>query len=201
MHNNPGHILIAAVLAGFAACASAQNVLLDVNLFYAAPDAGGNDDFHTGKTLWLNGSYFFLPWLAVTGGVLVSEEIREKPASDVVGSYQASVESRAISLGLRPEKAFSERNRVYARAGVLLYSTELVVEEDFGPGVPNGSRSDSTSGYGYFATVGWGHSFTPAVSFQLELGNMTQLGLFEDKSAKPFDLSHTGFSIGLGYAF
>ena len=181
----------------------AENMLVDVNLFYTVPDAGGNDDFHTGKIPSINFNYYYQPWLAFTAGIYFSEEIFDNTQTDIVGTFQASIESQGLMLGVRPEYKFSERNKVYARTGLLTYKTKVTVREFFEPGLPFGTTSDSADGTGYYFTLGWAHSFTPSISFQLEFGTQKQLDLFDGKTTpdRVFDLTLTGFSLGLGYAF
>ncbi|MFV2061603.1 MAG: outer membrane protein [Gammaproteobacteria bacterium] len=180
---------------------NADKMLIDVNLLFSVPDAGGNDNFHTGKTLLVNYNYYFKSWLIVTGGVFVSEKISTNPASDVVSIHQETIQSRGITFGVRSEHKFSKRNKIYGRLGLLYYASKLTVDEYFDSGIPVGSVSDTTDGYGYYAAMAWAHSFTRQVSLQLELYTMAQLDLFKDKSTTPFDLKNTGISIGVGYAF
>ena len=183
--------------------AYSKNKSIDGNVLYTIPDAGGTDDFHTGKLLSLNYNYYYLPWLALTTGLFFSEEIFDEVQTDIVGTYQASIETHGLSFGLRPEYKLSERNKIYARAGILLYKTKLTVDEFFEAGLPSGSTSATTDGNGYFIGFGWQHFFTDKVSFQLELKNQNQLDLFDGKtnSDRVLDINYTGFSIGLGYAF
>ena len=174
--------------------------LVDANLLYVVPDAGGNDDFHTGKMLVIGYSYYFKPWLAATASLLLTEEIPEKPQTDVAGDYRGIIETQAIILGIRPEYAFSARNKVYARAGVLAYQTELQVEQYFASGLPNGTTSDDTNGFGYMVAAGWAHNFTQRFSLQVELNYMVQTDLF-DESPDSFDLTSSGGGFGFAYAF
>ncbi len=194
-------IIFIAVCLPVSTSGYAKDMLIDVNVLFAVPDAGSSDDFHTGKTLSVNYNYYFLSWLAATAGVFISEEISTDPITDVVGTYQATIESEGITFGLRSDYQFSKRNRIYGRAGLLLYKSKLTVDEFFSPGVPSGSSSDTTDGQGYFIAIAWAHSFTKRIRFQLELSNMTQLDLFKGETTRPFDLSNTGVSLGLGYAF
>lgn len=174
--------------------------LVDANLLYVVPDAGGNDNFHTGKMLSINYSYYFKNWLAATAGLLLTEEIPEKQQTDVAGDYRGIIQTQAIILGIRPEYAFSERNKVYARMGVLAYQTELQVEQFFGTGMPNGTTSADTNGFGYMVAAGWAHNFTRRFSLQLELNYMVQTDLFEE-SPNSFDLTSSGGGFGFAYAF
>lgn len=181
----------------------AENMFVDGNILYTIPDAGGSDDFHTGKIISINYNQYFLPWLAVTSGIFFSEEIFDEIQTDIVGTFQASLKTYGVTVGVRPEHQFSNRNKIYGRLGILLYDTEINVEDFFGIGLPSGTSSSSTDGKGYFMAIGWAHSFTDSVSFQLELNTQKQLDLFDGKTSPEnvFDLNNTGFSIGLGYAF
>ena len=187
----------------FSANTGAQNSLIDVNIYYAIPDAGGNDTFHTGKTATLNYSYYPLSWLAMSAGIFFSEEIFDQTKTDIVGSYQSSIQTRGMTIGIRPEYRLSKRNKIYFRGGFLLYDTRLTVSEFFEPGRPSGKSSASTQGNGYYLAFGWSHYFTDTVSFQLELASLSQQRLFADqtRSDNVFDLSFRGFSIGLAYGF
>ncbi|VAW61466.1 hypothetical protein MNBD_GAMMA08-1749 [hydrothermal vent metagenome] len=187
----------------FSNFAQAENMLIDSNVFYTIPDAGGSDNFHTGKIVNVNFNYYTLPWLTITGGFFFSEEIADNTRSDIVGTFQASIETRGLALGVRPEYKFSERNKIYNKSGFLYYNTKVKVDEFFEAGLPIGSSSASTNGYGFFISFGWEHSLTQSVTFQLELGTQKQLDLFDGKTTpdRVFDLTTTGFSVGIGYRF
>jgi len=187
----------------FSTVANAENMLVDANILYTIPDAGGSDNFHTGKILSLNYNYYALPWLAVTSGLFLSEEIADNPSTDIVGTFQARIETSGFTVGLRPEYAFSKRNKIYGRAGILVYKTKLTVDEYFAPGLISGSTSDTANGNGFIIALGWAHSFTQKVSLQIELKTQQQLDLFDGKTSADnvFDISYSGFSLGLGYAF
>jgi outer membrane protein with beta-barrel domain len=182
---------------------AADNMFIDVNALYTIPDAGGSDKFHTGKIVNANFNYYSLPWLALTSGFFYSEEIFDNTRTDIVGTYQASIKTQGVTLGLRPEYAFSERNKVFVRVGILFYQTTLTVNEFFAPGLPTGSPTNKTDGNGYLFSLGWAHNFTNQVSFQLELYNQTQTDLFDGKTSADnvFNINYTGFSLGLAYGF
>jgi len=201
MQNLIRNILVVGCLFIPALSYAEDNMLVDVNVLYSVPDAGGSDKFHTGKILSVNYNYYFKSWLAATTGVFISEEISTDPATDVVGTYQATIDTWGVTFGVRAEYLSSNRNKVYARAGLLHYETELTVDEFFAPGLIEGSSTSKADGLGYFAALAWAHSFNKQVSLQLELSTMTQLDLFKGETTRPFDLTNTGFSIGLGYAF
>lgn len=194
-------VLLSCII--FSNAAYSKSKLVDANVLYTIPDTGGTDDFHTGKVVTLNYNYYYLPWLALTTGLFFSEELFDEVQTDIVGTYQASIETRGLSFGLRPEYNLSVQNKIYARTGILLYKTKLIVDEFFEAGLPTGSTNSTTDGNGYFIGIGWQHSFTDKVSFQLELNNQRQLDLFDGKTSpdRVLDVNYTGFSIGLGYAF
>ena len=133
----------------------AKKHLVDASLMFATLDAGGSDNFHTGRMLQINYNYYFTSWLAASAGVIATEEIAEEPQQDIAGEFRGIIQTNALVLGLRPEYVFSDRNRVYARTSVLAYFSELQVEEFFGSGLPNGITSHPTDGYGYLLGFGW----------------------------------------------
>jgi len=198
---NPLRILVAVMCLQIAFICHAEKSLVDANILFAVPDAGGNDDFHTGNIVSINYNYNFLPWLGIYTGVYLSEEIYDDPKKDIVGTFQSHVETRGLTLGVRPEYVFSKRNKIYARVGVLFYKTELTVEEFFATGLPSGSTSGRTDGFGYLTALAWSHTLTEKASFQLELGNMVQLELFEGETSNSFDMSYSGFSLGMSFVF
>jgi len=199
----PYKLILALFCGAFLNTTQADNSLIDANIFYTAPDAGGSDDFHTGKILSVNYNHYALPWLAVTSGFFASEEIADNTRTDIVGTYRPSIKTHGFTIGLRPEFIFSKRNKIYGHAGILLYKTSLKVEEYFAPGLPSGSSTEATDGNGYFISLGWAHSFTKKISFQFELKTLRQLDLYDGKTTAQnvFDMNYTGFSLGMAYAF
>ena len=131
---------------------------------------------------------------------MLTEEIPEKQQTDFGGDYRGIIETQAIVLGVRPEYAFSARNKVYGRIGMLAYQTELQVEQYFGTGKPNGTTSLDTDGFGYMVAAGWAHNFTRRFSLQFELNYMMQSNLFEE-SPNAFDLTSSSGGFGIAYAF
>lgn len=199
----PLKIIIVLISIFFSAVSHAENMLFDANILYTIPNAGGSDDFHTGKIISINYNHYYLPWLAFTGGLFASEEIADNTKTDIVGTYQVNLETRGLTLGLRPEYKFSDRNKIFSRIGLLYYDTSLRVEEFFSPGKISGSNTESTTGNGFFIAIGWSHSLTKKLSFQLELSSQKQLELFAGKASAEgvFDLTNSGFSLGLSYDF
>lgn len=179
----------------------AEDMQLDVNLGWTNLDAGGNDNFKSGKALAVHFDYFLKHWLAADLGLYVSDKTLEESSQDVVGAYRTSIQSQAILLGLKPRYKFSAPYEVYSRLGLQYWRTELEVEEDFGTGIPGGTDSSKDTGYGYYASLGGGYYVTENVMLQIELRHMKQLDLFADTSQFPFDLTINSFSFGLGYRF
>ncbi len=201
--NIPFFIMLISLFCSQAALA--DNMLFDANVLYTNPNISNSDTdkFHTGKILNLNINNYFYPWLGITGGVFISEKIFDQTTTDIAGTSQVSFETHGLTLGIRPEHKFSDRNKVYARLGVLVYKTTLEVNEFFQPGMIAGSSSYSTNGTGYLIASGWAHNLTKSILFQLELYRQTQTDLFYGKTQtdKVFDINSFGFTLGLAYAF
>lgn len=194
-------LLIIVLVACNTKTVQAENMQLDVNLGWTSLDAGGNDEFKSGKALALHYNYFLKHWLAADVGLYVSDKTPEESSQDIVGSFRTSIQSQAILLGLKPRYKFSTPYEVYGRLGLQYWHTELEVEEYFGPGIPEGKVSADDNGYGYYVSIGGGYYVTENVMVQLELRHMEQVDVFEGKSQYPFDLAINSFSFGVGYRF
>lgn len=192
-------------LSVLVACAAipvqAENMQLDVNLGWTGLDAGGNDNFKSGKALAVHFDYFMQRWLAADLGLYVSDRTLEESSQDVVGDFRTGIQSQALLLGLKPRYRFSAPYEVYGRLGLQYWRTELEVEEEFGAGIPGGTDSSKDTGYGYYASIGGAHYVTENVLVQIEIRHMKQLDLFEGDSEFPFDLTINSFSFGIGYRF
>ena len=178
-----------------------KNMQLDVNLMLTNMDAGGNDDFHSGKAVAVQYSYYFNNWLAADIGLLTTDKTLDQDRTDIVGDYRASIQTSSFLLGLKPRYKFSAPYEVYSRFGLLYWSTELEVEEFFAEGIPGGIISATDNGSGYYVSIGGAHYITENVIVQLELRHMKQLDVFEGQSNFPFDLTINALSIGVGYRF
>jgi opacity protein-like surface antigen len=189
------------LVAGMANTVKAENMQLDVNVGWTKLDAGGNDEFKSGRALAVHYGYFLKHWLAADIGLVVSDKTREESRRDIVGDFRTSIQTQAILLGLKPRYKFSTPYEVYGRLGLQYWRTELEVEEYFGPGIPEGAESAKDTGYGYYVSIGGGYYVTENVMVQLEFGHMEQLDVFEGKSRYPFDLAINSFSFGVGYRF
>ena len=189
------------VLLALPFAVNAQNMQLDVNASFTFLDAGGNDDFEMGKALSLFFDYDLKNWLALEAGLFLSDKAQDEVRSDIAGTYQASLGTRMLLLGVKPQHKFDGPFEVYGRLGFSYWYTEIEVEEYFGTGIPGGVTSDSDNGFGYYINLGGLHNITKKVSVQLELSYMMQPDVFEGKSSYPFDLSITSIGIGIGYRF
>ena len=179
----------------------ARNSQLDVNLMLTATDAGGNDDFKSGRTLTAHYNWFLRDWLAVDAGLVVSDKTLEESREDVVGDFRTSYQTQAILLGLKPRHRFATPYEVYGRLGLQFWQTELEVEEYFGTGIPEGADSADDTGLGYYASIGGAYYVTEQWLVQLEIRHMKQRDVFEGKSDFPFDLTINSFGLGVGYRF
>jgi opacity protein-like surface antigen len=194
-------LLVTLLAIGITSLVQAEHRELDVNLGWTSLDAGGGDEFKSGKALALHYNYFLKHWLAADIGLYVSDKTLEQSRKDVVGDFRTSIQSQALLFGLKLRHKFSTPYEVYGRLGIQYWRTELEVEEFFGPGIPSGTDSANDTGLGYFVSIGGGYYVTEKIMVLLELRHMTQLDVFEGKSNFPFDLAINSFSFGLGYRF
>jgi len=178
-----------------------SNMQFDASLLLTALDAGGNDDFHSGRALALHYSYYLTDWLAADAGLLATDKALDQTHQDIVGYYRAAIETRSIQLGIKPRYKASGPYEAYARLGVQYWQTELEVEEYFNESIPAGSTSLSDTGYGYYFSLGGAHYVTDNIIVQLEVARYMQSGVFEGESSYPFDLSITTLGFGIGYQF
>ncbi len=178
-----------------------KSMQLDVNLLLTAMDAGGNDEFKSGKAVAVHYNYYFTNWLAADIGLITTEKTLDESRKDIVGDYRASIQTSSILLGLKPRYKFFAPYEVYSRFGLLYWSTELEVEEYFSESIPGGKVSATDKGSGYYASIGGSHYITENVIVQLELRHMKQLDIFEGQSSFPFDLTINALSVGVGYRF
>jgi opacity protein-like surface antigen len=195
------HLLFAVLIVCMVSTVQAENMQLDVNLGWTRLDAGGNDEFKSGKALAVHYDYFLKPWLAADIGLYLSDKTLEQSREDIVGNYRTSIQSQAILLGVKPRYRFENPYEVFSRLGLQYWRTELEVEEYFGTGIPGGTDSAKDTGYGYYASIGGAYYATEKVLLQIEFRYMEQLDVFEGESQYPFDLAITSFSFGIGYLF
>lgn len=178
-----------------------NNMQLDVNLMLTGMDAGGNDEFKSGKAVAIHYSYYLINWLAADIGLMTTDETLDESRQDIVGDYRASIQTSSFLLGIKPRYRFLAPYEVYGRLGLLYWNTELEVEEYFSETIPGGTSSATDNGSGYYASIGGAHYITENVIVQLELRHMKQLDVFEGQTDFPFDLTINALSIGVGYRF
>ena len=195
------HLLFAVLIVCMVSTVQAENMQLDVNLGWTRLDAGGNDEFKSGKALAVHYDYFLKPWLAADIGLYLSDKTLEQSREDIVGNYRTSIQFQAILLGVKPRYRFENPYEVFSRLGLQYWRTELEVEEYFGTGIPGGTDSAKDTGFGYYASIGGAYYATENVLLQIELRYMEQLDVFEGKTQYPFDLAISSFSFGIGYRF
>jgi hypothetical protein len=129
-----------------------KSMQFDVNLLLTDFDAGGNDDFHSGKAVAVHYNYYFNSWLAADIGLFTTEKTLDQDRTDIVGTYRASLQTSSFLLGIKPRYRFSAPYEVYGRLGLLYWDTELEVDEFFSNGIPGGVTSASDNGTGYYAS-------------------------------------------------
>lgn len=194
-------LIIIGLIAVIPVTVQAREMQLDASLLLTGLDAGGNDDFKSGKGLVLQYSYYLKDWLAADIGLFVSDQAVTESSQDIVGDYRAGIQTNAILLGIKPRYKLSAPYEFYGRLGLQYWQTELEVEEYFNQSIPGGKVSATDTGTGYYASLGVAHYIGEHVVVQLELRHMMQTGVFEGESNYPFDLRINALSFGLGYRF
>jgi len=194
-------LLIFGIVTCMPGIVHAENMQFDANILLARFDAGGNDNFHSGKAIDVNYNYYLRDWIATDLGFMVSEKILDQSQQDIVGDYRASLQTQAVLLGIKPRYRFEAPYEVYARLGLQYWYTELEVEEYFGEGIPEGKDSATDSGTGYYFSLGGAYYVAENVVVQLEYRRFEQMDVFEGQSAYPFDLIINALSFGVGYQF
>ena len=194
-------LLLALLLFYIPLVASAEKMQFDVNTSITFLDAGGDDNYESGRTLTFFFDYKLKPWLALDAGLLLSDKTQDEIRTDIVGTYQATIETKSLLLGIKPLYKFDGPFEIYSRVGLQIWDTELEVEEYFGTGIPGGLATVNDRGYGYYINIGGAHNITEKVLVQLEISYMKQLDVFEGQSSYPFDLTINSIGIGLGYRF
>lgn len=195
------HSLIILAVTCLPFTAHADNMQLDASLLLTGFDAGGNDDFKSGRALKVHYSYYLKDWIAADAGLLVTDKTLEERQKDIVGDYRTSLQTTAILLGIKPRYKFSTAYEIYGRLGLQYWQTELEVEEYFNNVIPEGKSTVTDSGTGYYASLGGAHYVTENVLVQLEISYMKQLDVFAGESNYPFDLSIIALGFGVGYRF
>ena len=195
------HSLTILALTCLPFTAQAEDMQLDASLLLTGFDAGGNDDFKSGRALKVHYSYYLKDWIAADAGLLVTDKTLEERQKDIVGDYRTSLQTTAILLGIKPRYKFSTAYEIYGRLGLQYWQTELEVEEYFNNVIPEGKSTVTDSGTGYYASLGGAHYVTENVLVQLEISYMKQLDVFAGESNYPFDLSIIALGFGVGYRF
>jgi len=176
------------------------NMKLELDVVRSGFDAGGSDSFEIGKGLQFNYIYSWKSWLGLETGLYVSEKVKDEVREDIVGTYQASLVTRSLQLGLRPQYMYTQW-RVYGRLGLLAYQTELEVEEFFNDNIPGGTESANDDGTGVYFGFGATYFATRSVTVQFEFLQMQQNDVFGESSDRAFDLKINNLSLGIGYVF
>lgn len=181
--------------------ATAEDMQLDLSLHNIGLDAGGSDDFKRGQALSLNYNYLLTSWLALDSGIFISNKVQDEKKADLAGTLRASLATRSLSLGLKPQYRFSSPFQLYAKLGLLYWQTEVEVEEYFNEEIPPGTDSADDDGWGYYAGIGAGYFITETITLQLEFNRQFQPDIFKGKSDFPFDLEISTFALGAGFRF
>lgn len=176
------------------------NMKLELDVVRSGFDAGGGDSFEIGSGLQFNYIYSWKSWLGLEAGLYVTEKVKDEVREDIVGTYQVSLATRSLQLGLRPQHMYTQW-RVYGRLGLLAYQTELEVEEFFNNNIPGGTVSADDDGTGVYFGFGATYFATRSITVQFEFLQMQQNDVFGGSTDRAFDLKINNLSLGIGYVF
>ena len=180
---------------------SATEFYLQGSLALSQPDAGSGSDLELTTSPRIIAGLAFTPNISAEVGFyyLYTEQDSEK--EDVVSQYLVSITSKDILLGLKGQFNINKRIAFYGRGGLLLWNTELEVEENFWDIIPGDKVSEDDSGEGYYISGGIIIHFTERFYLDAYLSHHQRNDIFKDDSAYPIDVTETLGGVGLGFTF
>ncbi|MCK5881947.1 MAG: hypothetical protein KAG18_08725, partial [Sinobacterium sp.] len=69
----------------------------------------------------INAGYYFNRWIAVEGGAYAASSAITTPASDIVSSYQVTIDSDGLTLGFKPTWRINKQHELALRIGVFYW--------------------------------------------------------------------------------
>ncbi len=197
----PLTLLLTALLTGLSHQAAATEFYLQGSLALSQPDGGSDSDLELTTSPRIIAGLAFTPNVSAEVGFyyLYTEQDSEK--EDVVSQYLVSITSKDILLGLKGQFNINNRIAFYGRGGMLLWNTELELEENFWDIIPGGKVSDDDSGVGYYLSGGIIIHFTERLYMDAYLSHHQRNDIFKDDSNYPIDVTETLGGVGLGFSF
>ena len=180
---------------------SATEFYLQGSLALSQPDGGSGSDLELTTSPRLIAGLAFTPNISAEVGFyyLYSEQDAEK--EDVVSQYLVSISSQDILIGLKGQFNINKRIAFYGRGGLLLWNTELEVEENFWDIIPGDTVSEDDRGVGYYISGGMTIHFTERLYLDTYLSHHQRNDIFKDDSDYPIDITETLGGVGLGFSF
>lgn len=181
------------VTAAFRVSASAVSINIDDSV----PD-NSKPEFSLAAASGVTLGYTVFSWMAVEAGYTQQMGTESDEQTDIAGSYTTELYSEILTAGLNLRLMKSESVELFSRIGGLKYSTELTVNERFDDVYPEGEVTAWTSGNGYYLGLGIRNRSSNGLMFSaaVEYHRLTQA--FAD-SSRPFDISYTGLTLGVGF--
>ena len=197
----PLTLLLTTLLTGFSHQAGATEFYLQGSLALSQPDAGSGSDLELTTSPRFIAGLAFTPNISAEVGFyyLYTEQDSEK--EDVVSQYLVSITSKDLLLGVKGQFNINNRISFYGRGGLLLWNTELEVEENFWNIIPGDKVSDDDNGVGYYISGGIIIHFTERLYMDAYLSHHQRNDIFKDDSAYPIDITETLGGVGLGFSF
>jgi len=181
--------------------AVATEFYLQGSLALSQPDGGSGSDLELTTSPRIIAGLAFTQNISAEIGFyyLYTEQDTEK--EDVVSQYLVSITSKDVLLGVKGQFHINNRIAFYARSGLLLWNTELEVEENFWDIIPGDKVSDDDSGVGYYISGGIIIHITERLYLDVYLSHHQRNDIFKDDSAYPIDITETLGGVGLGFSF
>lgn len=178
---------------------AAENISLSVKPGYEFVDVDGAD---FGGSLALEGvaGLKLNQSFAVEAGLYGLYESQTDKECDNTGCYRLSVSSFEAFFGGRYDVLPGKRFSPYARAGLLFYSLEVELEEEFYGIKPEGSDSADDTGMGLYISAGTSLRINDMFALFAEIQYRSRKDVFENSSA-PFDVNSLGVGAGFRWSF
>ena len=194
-------LFLTLLLTALSHHAVATELYLQGSLALSQPDGGSGSDLELTTTPRIIAGLTVTPNISAEVGFYYLYTEQETEKEDVVSQYHVSITSKDILLGLKGQFNINNRITLYGRSGLLLWNTELEVEENFWGIIPGDKVSDDDRGVGYYISGGITIHFTERLYLDTYLSYHQRNGIFKDDSTYPIDITETLGGVGLGFSF
>ncbi len=148
-----------------------------------------------------NANYLLNRWVAFEAGLYGNSAADSEEQRDIAGGYKVTLQSKALTLGIKPQWRVNDIHGIGLRLGLLAYDTEMEVEEYFSGDIEPGTQKADDTGMGYYLTFTWQYWYNDHWAFNTQLSHHTMLDVFKDKTDndQSFDINNNALSLGVIY--